>query len=675
MPSAPASQATVAPVVPPATGMPADPVAAATVGDVVPPVTGMPPAFAVPPASDGPPFSPRSVTSGRAPTVSTAAGSPPPPDLGAPWSPAEVGSDPLAVPPPDQKGRRRAPKVLLAVAGAVVLVVGLYVGACFALSDRVPRGTTVAGVAIGGKSAADARKALDSGLADAGTTPVVVVADGKESTFVPTDAGLALDSRATVASVTGPRLTEPGHLWQHIAGGGAVTPVTTTDKDKLAAAVDALDAPVHVDPVDATVVFADGTAQVTPATEGQGLDTEAATRTIAAQWLTADGPLTLKTVALPPQITDAEAQRAVTEQAEPLMAGPITVAVEDGTASLTVPQLTAAAAFVPRDGGLVLTLDGPTLVQQVATQLPALLNDAADAHFEFDPATGQPVVIPGVLGKTVAPDTLAAALVTASTTPDRTATVELVESHPEQSREELEGLGVKEVVGEFSTPLTSEPRRTTNITNGARLINGTLVRPGETFSLGGTLEPVDASNGFVEAGVINNGIHTDGMGGGLSQLSTTTYNAAFESGMELVEHKPHSEWISRYPEGRESTLFYPQLDMKWTNNTPYGALVKAWVDPNPQCAQGKTSSSGCVHVQIWSTKYWKVEAETFPRQNVVAPTTVHLTSPNCEPSSAGNSGFLSTGVRRVYLDGVLKHEDPWSWTYKPSNQIICDTPP
>lgn len=561
------------------------------------------------------------------------------------------------------------------MAGAVVLLVGVYVGACFALADRVPRGTTVADVSIGGKSSADARKALDSGLADVGTTPVAVVADGQESTFVPADSGLAFDARATVKSVTGPRLTEPGHLWQHIVGGGAVAPVTTTDQNQLEVTVDALDAPVHVDPVDATAVFTDGAAEVTPATDGKGLDSAAAASTIAAQWLTADGPLQLKTVTIAPQITDAAAQRAVTEQAEPLMSGPITVAVEGSEASLTVAQLIAGATFVAKDGALVLTLDGPQMVEHVADQLPELLDDAADAHFEFDPTSGRPVVIPGVLGKTVAPDTLAAALVTASTTADRTATVELVESHPEQSREELEGLGVNEVVGEFSTPLTAEPRRTKNITNGARLINGTLVRPGETFSLGATLEPVDASNGFVEAGVINNGIHTDGMGGGLSQLSTTTFNAAFESGMELVEYRPHTEWISRYPEGRESTLYYPDLDMKWTNNTPYGALVKAWVDPSPQCSMGKTSGSGCVHVQIWSTTYWTVESETYPRQDPVSPTTVHIGAPNCEPSSAGNGGFLSTGVRRVYLDGQLKDTFTWSWRYKPTNKIVCDAQP
>ena len=561
------------------------------------------------------------------------------------------------------------------VVGAVVLLLGAYVGACFALSGQVPRGTTVAGVSIGGKSGADARKALEARAAELGETPLTVAAEGQQAQLVPVDSGLGIDTRATVDGLTGPHLTDPGHLWSHVVGGGTVEPVTTVDSDALATAISALGEQLVTapPPVDAAVTFVDGKAQVTDSSDGQGLDEAAAAQVLASQWWSADGPLTLTIVPQKPQITTAQAEQAVRDQADPLLAGPVTVVVGDTHAKLTVDQMTTGATFVPKDGTLTLVLDGPGLASRLVAQVPAL-TDTAAAHFEFD-ASGQPVVVAGVAGKSVDPTALAAAVVAATTTTDRTATVDLVDTDPEQSRADLEGLGVKEVVGEYWTPLTAEPRRTKNITNGASLINGTLVRPGETFSLGETISPIDASNGFIEAGVINNGMHTDGMGGGLSQVSTTTFNAAFESGMELgpptgsagAWHKPHSEWFNRYPEGREATISYPGLDMKWQNNTPYGALVKAWIEPT--CDKG---SYGCLHVQIWSTKYWTVESETFPRQHVVSPSTEHKSGANCVPSSAGNSGFLSTGVRRIYLDGELKGEWTWSWTYSPSNKIVCD---
>ena len=185
-----------------------------------------------------------------------------------------------------------------------------------------------------------------------------------------------------------------------------------------------------------------------------------------------------------------------------------------------------------------------------------------------------------------------------------------------------------------------------NITNGASKISGTLIRPGETFSLTEALGPIDAAHGYVEAGAIVSGEHTDAWGGGLSQVSTTTYNAAFLAGFEDVEHRPHSEWFARYPEGREATIFTGTLDMRWKNNTPYGALVQAWV------------SDGRVYVRVWGTKHWTVESITSPRSGVVAPTTVYSQSPTCEAQSAGQPGLLGDGdaqdvpERRAGEDGV-----------------------
>lgn len=219
------------------------------------------------------------------------------------------------------------------------------------------------------------------------------------------------------------------------------------------------------------------------------------------------------------------------------------------------------------------------------------------------------------------------------------------------------------MVSEFSTPLTSEPRRTVNITNGAEKISGTLIRPGETFSLTEELGPIDSAHGYVQAGAIVNGEHTDAWGGGLSQVSTTTYNAAYFAGMELVEHTPHSEWFSRYPEGREATIFTGLIDMQWRNNTPYGALVQAFV------------ADGRLHVRIWSTPYWTVESSTSGRWGVVSPTTVYSQSPTCSPQSAGNPGFSVEVTRRVLLDGVLADEESWVVTYRPQNRVVCGAEP
>ena len=567
---------------------------------------------------------------------------------------------PLDVFPADER-RRRWPRVLLTVVGVLVLLVGGYAAAAWALADRVPRGTTVAGVAIGGLTEADAVTALREGLASASLEPVPVAANGRTAAVDPAAAGLTLRPQATVTRLTGFGL-EPARLWRHLVGGGETPPVTDVDDAALAGAIDGLAGTLGTAPVDATVVFADGAAHTTEAAEGSLVDAGAAAEVLRRGWLTQQRPIELPTEAVAPEITQDEAETALTTLAEPFAGAPIAVAVADQTVELPVDVLTSLARVEAVDSELALAVDGPRLVEEVLARTTDLLTPSADARFEFGP-DGAPVIVPGVPGTTLDPTALADAVVAAGTGPDRTARVDLVASDPAQSTAALEQLGIVEIVSEFSTPLTNEPVRTENLRVGAAKINGTLVRPGETFSLTEALGPVTREAGFRDATVIVNGEHVPGTGGGLSQISTTTFNAAYLAGFEDVEHQPHSEWFARYPEGRESTLYTGSIDMKFRNNTPYGALVQAWV------------ADGRVQVRMWGTKHWTVETSTSPRSGIVRPTTVRSTSPTCTPQSAGNPGFTVTVTRRLLLAGVEQETTSDTWRYKPQNAVVCEPAP
>ena len=566
---------------------------------------------------------------------------------------------PLAVFPAHEH-RRRWPRVLLTVLGVLIVLVGGYGGAAWALGDRVPRGTTVAGVAIGGLTGPDAVAALEDGLADASGEPIPVAANGRTAAVDPDAAGLTLDAEATVDALTGVDLA-PTRLWHHVVGGAETDPVTRVDDAALADALDGIAGTLGTDPVDATVVFADGAAHATDAAEGSLVDTEAAADVLREGWLTAARPVELPTETVEPDITQEEGEAALTEVAEPFADAPVVVAVGGRSVELPVDVLTSHASFEARESDLELTVDGERLVEEVLARTPDLLTPAADARYEFGP-DGVPFLVPATPGTSLDADALADAVIAAGTGDDRTARVELVESDPEQSTERMAALGITEIVSEFSTPLTNEPIRTENLRVGASKINGTLVRPDETFSLTEALGPITREAGFRDATVIVNGEHVQGTGGGLSQISTTTFNAAFLAGFEDVEHQPHSEWFARYPEGRESTLYTGVIDMKFKNTTPYGALLQAWV------------GDGRVHVRIWGTKYWTVETSTSPRSGVVQPTTVHSSSPTCTPQSAGNPGFSVTVTRRLLLDGEEKERTSDTWRYKPQNRIICDPP-
>jgi vancomycin resistance protein YoaR len=571
---------------------------------------------------------------------------------------AEDGPDssPLAVFDADER-RRRWPRVLATVVGVLVVLAGGYVGASWALADVVPRGTTVAGVDVGGMGRDEAVAALESELAPRADDEVPVSANGRTTAVDPAAAGLALDTAATVDRLTGFDL-QPDRLWKHVVGHGDQAPATDVDDAALSAAVEGVAGTLATEPVDAGVVFADGAPHVTPATDGSLVDEDAAADVLRADWLTGERPLELPTSAVEPDITQEEAEETLTAVAGPFAAAPVVVAVGEQSVELPVDVLTSLASFVPQESALALTLDGPRLVEEVLKRTNGLLTPASDARFEF--VNDAPVIVPGTPGTTLDPAALVAAVVAAGTGPDRTARVELVASDPVRTTQELEALGVREIVSEFSTPLTNERLRTENLRVGASQINGDLVLPGEVFSLTEALGPVTAEAGFNEAPVIVNGEHVQGTGGGLSQMSTTTYNAAFFAGFEDVEHQPHSEWFARYPEGRESTLYTGVIDMKFRNTSPYGALMQSWV------------GGGRLHVRIWGTKHFTVETSTSPRSRVVAPTTVHSSSPTCTPQSAGNPGFQVTVTRRVLLAGVEQETTSDTWRYKPQNAVVCD---
>ncbi|WP_051275070.1 VanW family protein [Cellulomonas sp. URHD0024] len=559
-----------------------------------------------------------------------------------------------------ENGRRRWPR-RLAIVGGIVLVLGAaYVGASFAEADKVPRGASVAGVDIGGLASADAVARLDDELSGQATKPIPVVAQDTQATLDPKVAGLTLDAQATVDELTGLDLATPKRLWNHLVGVEEQPAVTAVDQTKLAAALDGLGTSVQLEPVDGTIVYVDGTAQSTQAVDGWALDPEGAAKVVTDDWLVAPRPLKLPTKPVEPTITQEETDAALAE-ATTVSSAPVSVSVDGQVALLDAKTLADNASYVPTDGDLALQLNGEGLTAAVLEKLPTLLTESADAHFEF--VNGAPVIVPGASGTTLDPKAIAAAVAKAAVSSNRSATAELVQADPTESTAALEALGIKEVVSKFDTPLTSEPRRTVNITNGASKINGTLIKPGETFSLTEALGPIDAAHGFVEAGAIVSGEHTDAWGGGLSQVSTTSYNAGFLAGFEDIEHKPHSEWFARYPEGRESTIFTGTLDMRWKNNTPYGALVQSWVADNR------------VYVWVWGTKYWTVESITSPRSNVVHPTTVYSQSRTCEPSSAGNPGFSVTVTRKTSLNGELVKTESDSWRYKPQNKIVCGPAP
>jgi len=132
------------------------------------------------------------------------------------------------------------------------------------------------------------------------------------------------------------------------------------------------------------------------------------------------------------------------------------------------------------------------------------------------------------------------------------------------------------LLGTFTTSFTCCEPRVTNIQQMAKTVDGTVIGPGEQFSLNGIAGERTTANGYKPAPTIGEGnALIDTIGGGVSQFSTTTYNAAYFAGLQIDSHTPHSFYISRYPAGRESTLDFSSIDLLWTNDTDAPVVVRS----------------------------------------------------------------------------------------------------
>ncbi len=153
-------------------------------------------------------------------------------------------------------------------------------------------------------------------------------------------------------------------------------------------------------------------------------------------------------------------------------------------------------------------------------------------------------------------------------------------------------------------------------------------------------------------------------------MATTTFNAMFFAGLQDVEHKPHSVYIDRYPEGREATVAWGSVDLRFKNDTPYGVLIHAVVTPSDG------SSQGVVTVSMYSTKTWDITSKTGPRYNFRSPATRTLTTADCLPA-VGYGGFDVDVTRYFHKPGVsaVDKSEKFHTSYIASDHVKCKAPP
>ena len=543
---------------------------------------------------------------------------------------------------------------------AVAVLVTGYLGMAWFLGRHIPANSTVAGVPVGGMSPDSAQSTLRRALAAKESAKLRLTAGDKSFEIDPGSAGLAIDYAGTVEALSG-FSAHPADVWNKLTGGSDEQLATTVDRARLEAAVKAAEARLDTPVVQGGVTFPGGKVAAVKPQAGAMLSVAKTADEVADRWpTTSDIAAHVDTVA--PTLSAEEVDRAVAEFATPAVSGPVTVKV--GAKKFPV----APAAFAPSlsmkadpAGKLAPAVDNAKLVAAVrkAASAAGLEAKPRDAKITFQGS--KVVVVPAAAGATLDEKSVVAAFVPALTDPARTATVTTAVVQPKLTTAEAEKIKPREVISTFTTYFPYNPPRTENITIAARTLNGTYVGPGEQFSLNGTLGQRTAAKGYNPAPVINNGRLTTDYGGGISQLSTTTFNAAFFSGVRIEQYLAHSFYISRYPEGREATISWPDVDQKWTNDTGYGILIQSGV------------SNGAVTVTFHGTKVWDIEAVKGPRRNVTQPRTIVDNKKGCVTQSP-SPGFDVTVTRVFKKAGKTIKTSQFSTHYIPEDKVTCTNP-
>jgi len=235
---------------------------------------------------------------------------------------------------------------------------------------------------------------------------------------------------------------------------------------------------------------------------------------------------------------------------------------------------------------------------------------------------------------------------------------------PKLTTEQAKQLGVTEKLGGFTQNFPYAAYRVQNIGEAARRMNGTLLMPGDTFSLNDIIKERTEKNGYTVGFVVGEGgVFNEALGGGVSTAATTAWTAAFFAGMERVQNIAHSIYISRYQPGLEATVAWGLFDMKFRNDTPNAVFVTSSI----------TNSS--ITVSLWGTKvYDKIEADFGNRTDIKKFSTIYDKSDTCL-GQGGVEGFTIVVDRVFYQDGKEVKREPIKTTYKPAPEVICGKKP
>jgi vancomycin resistance protein YoaR len=445
---------------------------------------------------------------------------------------------------------------------------------------KIAEGVHVAGADVGGLTVAQAETALARRAEQLEGTPITFVAGATEWKLTPSQLGVEADWAAAVVAAQ-----RQGEGFAPVRGlrrlqrrffGTDVAPPVQVFEPALRYAVGRIAATVDRPARNARIVLEGLRPVVAPGAAGRRLDRAAAesvvVRSLAGFSRT---PVILPVLVEEPTVTAAELAPSAAKVRAALSA-PVRLTL--GATRWRLPRWRIAQLLhLPSGGRTDVEIGGPGATRWFRALSRRIDRAPRDAGFAVR-GDNTVRVLPAASGRKLdvaaTSERLLAAALSHTT---RTAGVVVETARPERSTAEARAMGISRLVTAYTTTYGGEPNRLHNVRLVAQLIDGALIAPGAEFSFNRTTGERTVEKGFREAPVIINGELQTGLGGGVCQVSTTVFNAAYEAGLPIAERTNHALYIDHYPLGRDATVNYPDLDLRFRNDTSRWMLVRTWV--------------------------------------------------------------------------------------------------
>jgi vancomycin resistance protein YoaR len=558
--------------------------------------------------------------------------------------------------------RRLGPLSLTAICLAVLVaaVTAFVLVRSYTLRASVLPGVHVAGVDVGGMSRPDARGRIETVIGARLSRPVEIAIGSDTFTVTPSNlftVDATATERAAFEAGRGSFLDQVGAVVVPAAFEHEVEPVLAVNQSAHDALAKEL-AQRTRRPVSASVSMDAREPVVVPGRTGTTIDDAAVlalVRDAAIRGLpSVEAPV--ETVA--PEITTGDAEQ-VAAAARTAAAAPVSLRFRHHVVGKLGPRsLAELIRFDLVAGGLELSLSRKRLRDELAPLVEEVTKTPKDASFRVSGTRAH--VVKAHNGTTLDVPGAEAAVLAAATEPGlREAQIGLAVLEPKLTTREARALGIRRQVSTFTTDMgVSSSNRIWNVHLMADYIDGTIIKPGQTFSFNKTVGPRTPERGFREGQMILGSLLLPAIGGGVCQTATTLFNNVLLLGLPVEERHNHSWYISHYPLGRDATVSWGGPDFEFKNDLDHALLIKT------------SYTDSTLTFTFYGTKQGrKVMLETGPETNFRSPQPSYAFDPSAPKGSVRTvtgshaSGFDVTVYRRVFEHGKLVRKDSFTSHY------------